>query len=312
MKKIGILFIALCMVSGFITAQDSETTPAKKVNGNKSLLGYFFAENSTPVRLPFESGYLIDNQTNQIPSAKSMEFVIQHRFGSMTNGIEDIFGIYGTANTRLGLNYSITDWLQIGAGTTKNYKLQDFALKVSLLKQSRDNKIPVAVTYYGNLSIEATDKENWGQNFKFADRLAYFNELMVTRKFCDWFTFELGGSFTHFNKVDSLYEHDKIALHFATRFKFSSQSSVIINCDVPLKINGIKEWHEFTDPPAPNFGLGYEVSTSTHVFQFFVSSSNYLVPQYNVMWNQNNPFDSKENFWSNIFIGFNITRLWNF
>lgn len=312
MKKFNILFVLLCLISGLMSAQDSTVTTTTSVNANKSLFGYFMAKEAKPVRSPFESGYLIDNQTNVIPTAKTLEFVIQHRFGSMTNGISDIFGVYGTANTRLGLNYSLTDWLQIGAGTTKNYKLQDFALKVNILQQSRDNKVPVAVTYYGNLSIDATDKENFGVNYKFSNRLAYFNELMVTRKFTEWFSFMIGGSFTHFNQVDSLYEHDKIALHAATHFKVSPQSSLIINCDLPLKIDGIKEWHEIKDPPAPNFGIGWEISTSTHAFQIFVSSSNYLVPQYNVMWNQNNPFDSKENFWSNIFIGFNITRLWSF
>ena len=68
---------------------------------------------------------VIDNQTSVIPSAKTLEMVIQHRFGSMENGLSDFLGIYGAANLRLGLNYTATDWLQIGIGTTKNYKLQD-------------------------------------------------------------------------------------------------------------------------------------------------------------------------------------------
>jgi hypothetical protein len=306
MKNFIIIIILACFGTSAIMAQDTVVT--KKENKNKSLLGYFILNNSKPVTNPYEGGILIDNQTNVTPQAKTLEMVIQHRFGSIENGLSDFLGIYGAANTRLALNYTITDWVQVGFGTTKNYKLQDFSLKINLLKQSRDNKSPVDVTYYGNFSIDARDKEYFGENYKFGSRAAFFNELMVTRKFCDWFTFTVGGSFTHFNQADSLYEHDKIALHFLGRIKFSPQSSVIINCDLPLKIDGIKEWNKFTDPPKYNFGIGYEVATATHTFQIFAGSANYLVPQYNVMKNQNEFFKGTEN----IYLGFNITRLWNF
>jgi hypothetical protein len=234
--------------------------------------------------------------------------VIQHRFGSIENGLSDFLGIYGSANTRLALNYSVTNWLQVGFGTTKNYKLQDFSLKANLLRQSKDNKSPVDVTYYGNFSLDARDKDYFGEDYKFGNRAAYFNELLVTRQVAKWFTASVGASFTHFNQVDSLYEHDKIGLHFLGRFKFSGQSSILINCDLPLKLDGIKEWGEFTNPPIYNCGIGYEVVTATHVFQIFAGSANFLVPQYNMMWNQNEFFKSTEN----IFLGFNISRVWNF
>jgi hypothetical protein len=301
-----IIIILACFGTSAIMAQDTVVT--KKENKNKSLLGYFILNGSKPVTNPYEGGILIDNQTNVTPQAKTLEFVIQHRFGSIENGLSDFLGIYGAANTRLALNYTITDWVQVGFGTTKNYKLQDFSLKINVLKQSRDNKSPVDVTYYGNFSLDARDQDYFGENYKFGSRAAFFNELMVTRKFCDWFTFTVGGSFTHFNQVDSLYEHDKIALHLLGRIKFSPQSSIIVNCDLPLKIDGIKEWSEIKESPKYNFGIGYEVATATHTFQIFASSANYIVPQYNVMKNQNEFFKGTKY----IFLGFNITRLWNF
>jgi len=307
MKKIIIvLFLAWFGTSSILAQDTQEAKPA--VNANKSLLGYFIVKEGKPVRTPYDGGMLIDNQTNVMPSAKSLEFTMQHRFGSMENGLSDFIGIYGAANIRLALNYSITDWAQIGIGTTKNYKLQDLSLKVNILKQSRDNKSPVDVTYYGNFSIDARDEAYFGEQYKFGNRAAYFNELMVTRQFCKWFTMTVGGSFIHFNQVDSLYDHDKIALHVLGRIKFSPQSSIIINCDLPLKIDGIKEWLEIKDQPKYNFGIGYEVATATHTFQVFAGSANYLVPQYNVMKNQNEFFKGTRN----IFIGFNITRQWNF
>jgi hypothetical protein len=305
MKKISILF-ALFLLAGMTVFSQTDSTAAKKENKNKSLVGCFALNDSKPEKLFYGGGYIIDNQTNVIPPAKTLEFVIQHRFGTMENGISDLYGIFGAANTRLGLNYTITDWIQVGFGTTKNYKLQDFSLKINLLQQSKDKKVPLSVTYYGNMAIDARDEKNFGINYKFGNRITYFNELLVTRKFASWFTFSLGGSFSHFNSVDSLMEHDKIALHFLGRFKVSEQSSVIFNYDLPLKLGGIAEWDHFTNPPMQNLGIGWEIATLTHTFQVFVGTSTYMVPQYNVMMNQND--------WTNgeLFIGFNITRQWNF
>lgn len=317
MKKISIL-LAIFWLFGMTTfAQDEE---AKKENNNKSLLGYFMAHDSKPERFIYESGYLIDNQTCITPVAKTLEMVIQHRFGTMENGISDVYGIFGAANTRLGLNYGITDWLQIGFGSTKNYKLQDFGLKVNLIQQSRDKKIPVSVTYYGNWAIDARAEKFFGENYKFSNRFSFFNEVMVTRKFADWVSITLGGSFTHFNKVaeaDSA-DHDKISMHFLGRFKVSQQSSIIINCDLPLKIKGISEWTEFVNHPEPNIGIGWEIATMTHAFQVFLGTATYMVPQYNVMKNDKKFFgetvqeDGKDKWIPGFVIGFNITRLWNF
>jgi hypothetical protein len=307
MKKIILILVAACLGTASTFAQDANA-PKSTENVNRSLLGYFILHEGQPVRTAFEGGIAIDGQTSFMPSAKSLEVLIQHRFGTMENGISDLYGIFGSANTRLGFDYTITNWAQIGFGTTKNYKLQDFSLKLNLLKQTKDNKSPLDVTYYGNFSIDARDEEYFGTTYKFGNRVAYFNELMVTRQFAKWFSLEVGGSLTHFNQVDSLYEHDKIALHVVGRIKFSPQSSVIVNCDIPLKINGIKEWATITNPPKYNFGIAYEVVTATHVFQVFASSANYLVPQYNIMKNQSEFFKGTKN----IFIGFNITRQWNF
>lgn len=306
MKKINILIALLCLI-GLTAAAQEDATAEKKENKNKSLLGYWMVHESAPTKYSYENGMVIDNQTDRMNQAKTLEMQIQHRFGTMENGISDLYGIFGAANTRLGLNYTITDWLQVGFGTTKNYKLQDFGLKANIIQQTKDNKVPVTVTYYGNLAIDARDEKNFGINYKFTDRLTYFNELLVTRKFCNWFTFSLGGSFTHFNKVDSLMEHDKIALHFVSRIKVSQQSSVVINYDWPLKIDGIREWPgEMKDPPKPNLGIGWEIATATHTFQVFVGTATSMVPQYNVMMNQNDWLDGE------VFIGFNITRMWNF
>jgi hypothetical protein len=73
-----------------------------------------------------------------------------------------------------------------------------------------------------------------------------------------------------------------------------------------MKIKDISEQHEWTNPSLPNVAFGYEVSTGTHAFQIFMASSTSVLPQDNMMWNQN---DYKNNGFA---FGFLITRLWGF
>lgn len=258
-----------------------------------------------PVRTPFDASMVIDNQTVYMPVAKTLDFNIAHRFDEI-NEISNLYGIYGSSNIRLGINYSVTDWLSLGFGTTKFRKLQDLSIKLNLLEQTREDKIPVAVTFYGNMGIDARDEAFFGKDYKFSNRLSYFSQLIIARKFTEWLTIQVSPSFSHINKVDSLMEHDKIGLSFAGRIKISPQSSIVFNYDIPLHIEGIQEHKNLTNKPLPNMGIGWEIATSTHCFQIFIATSTALSPQYTMMENQNDWKDGQ------IFFGFYINRLWSF
>jgi len=222
--------------------------------------------------------------------------------------------MYEMANIRLGANYSILDNLMVGYGLTKTNMYSDFQVKYNVVQQTRKNAVPVAVTLYGNMAIDGSEKtkfEGVGEDsvYSFSNRLSYFGQVIVGRKFCDWFSLQATASFTHYNKVAAGLDHDKIGIGFNGRVKFSPQSSILFQFDAPLKIQGITEQNNFDDMDQqnPNVGLGYEVSTGTHVFQIFVSNTVGIVPQETYMYNQAD--------WKKISkwrIGFVMTRLWGF
>jgi len=101
-------------------------------------------------------------------------------------------------------------------------------------------------------------------------------------------------------------DHDKIGAHLGGRFKFSPQSSLIFNYDVPLKIKNISEQREWIAHPKENLALGLEVSTSTHAFQIYLGTADGIIPQDQMLFNQNDWKDK------GLAVGFVITRLWNF
>lgn len=273
-----------------------------------------------PVRFPFASGYLIDNQTTLIPVPGTLEFAIQHKFGSVENGMSDFLGIYSPgANIRLGLNYVPVSNLQVGLGLTKEKMHTDLNAKWTIVEQTRANTIPVAVALYGVLAIDGRNISSFGTgqvhhsgegmsefDITFPDRWSYFSQLIISRKFTERLTLQAGASFTHYNMVDRDYDHDKIGVHFNGRYNFSPQSSIIFNYDLPLNVKSISEQHEVPEHHQPNLSFGIEIATSTHAFQIYVGNSRGLLPQEIMMWNSNDiSFD-------NMAFGFVITRLWNF
>ena len=312
MKK-NIIFIILLSFSSMLSFAQDVTTEA---TGAK--------EKDYPVSATFESSYLIDAQTVVIPDKKTLEFAIEHKFGSIENGHSNLWGIYGSSNIRLALDYVPFKNFQIGAGITKRYMTTDLNAKWTVLQQTRKNTIPVSVALYGVVGIDGRDFNGLVDTvsvaspvgevnkFAFPDRLSYFSELIVARKFNEWLSLQAGVSFSHYNMVDyqktgKPYDHDKIGVHFNGRIKVSPQGSIIFNYDQPLKVAQISEQREWNDDyPAskPSLAFGYEVSTGTHAFQIYMSSTSSLLPQDNMMWNQNEM--NKKGF----SIGFVITRLW--
>lgn len=293
MKKIIFSIIAVLFLVQLSIAQEEEV---KK-------------EKDKPVRSPFESGVLIDNQTGVIPTKGTLEMLIQHRFGKMNNGFSDLFGIYAPgANVRMGFNYSILDNLAVGYGLTKKNMYSDFNVKWSILEQTRKNTIPVAVTVYANMAIDGRNEDVFGEGYKFMDRMSYFSQLIVGRKFADWLSVNLTGSFTHYNKVPQENNHDVIGMGINGQIKFTPQSSIQFQYDVPLKIYGISTTKGWENHALPNFGIGYQVATSTHAFQIYVTTADGILAQ-DIYKYQPNDFRKGT---SDLMFGFTITRLWSF
>jgi hypothetical protein len=299
MKKNLFLIQMLAVFSGaFFSAtpvfsQDTEET----TQVDSTVVEEPAGKDNRPERDAFESNYIINTQTVVMPKAKTIEFLIQHRFGKLNSGQFDMFGLYAPSNIRLGLAYTATDWLQIGIGSTKLNKLQDLNWKASLLKQTRSGSIPVSVSYFGDVALDVR-KDVFP---KFTNRLSYFHQLMVARRINSAISLQLSGTYSYFNILDSAefpgMKHGNFGASLAGRYKFSPQSSLMLEYSMPFTAS---------DKVKPNLGVGYEVATSGHAFQIFVSTFDAILGQQDYMFNKND-FTNKD-----ILIGFNITRLWGF
>jgi hypothetical protein len=292
-----LLGIVLCFFTLSLSAQEDETNPIPT---------------NRPVRATFESSLIIDNQTVMVPVKGTFQFDIQHRFGTIQNGFEDLFGFYAPSNIRLGFQYSPIDHLAIGFGFTKTNNLLDFNGKYNLLEQYTNGGSPVSLTYYGNIVLDPRSEDD-REIYHTSDRLSYFHQVLIARRINDWLSVQIAPSLSHYNlQINRGLDNDHFAVALGVQAKISSVMSIIGNIDQPLT----KHVKGNPSPnPNPNLSLGIQMSTSSHAFQIFLGNYNRLVPQENNVYYRGNNYDDFSSFWkdfgSRFRLGFNITRLWN-
>jgi hypothetical protein len=182
MNKILLLIAIIIFSTGFAFSQDEKTETKDK-----------------PVRSPYDSPYLLESQTTFILPEKTLELAIQHKFGTFENGMTDIYGIYNSANIRLGFDYVLIKNVQIGYGLTRTEMTHDFNAKWTIFEQTRKNTKPFALALFGNVGINGQEKEQLGMNNAFEQRLSMFGQLIVSRKFGYRTTLQLAGSYSHIN-----------------------------------------------------------------------------------------------------------------
>jgi hypothetical protein len=284
MKKIFIVLALTLFISPLFAQEEAQKEEASK-----------------PVRLTFGTAILIDNQTVETPYKGSIEFQIQHRFG-LIESYKDLFGIYASANTRMGLNYGISERLMIGIGTTKDYKLQDLQWKYLILRQTEDNSMPVSLSYYGNMVIDCRPEEEFGpaEDFKQMHRISYFTQLIVARKISQKLSVQVAPSLAYFNTVPIYsdttgYKNMNFGVSAGARYNLFGSHSLIFEYDQLLTKQDLDV------QPKPNLSLGWEIGTGTHNFSLFVANYNQIINQRNLVFNTND-FTKWE-----YLVGFNIT-----
>jgi hypothetical protein len=256
---------------------------------------------SKPVRFTFGTGILIDNQTIATPYKTGLELQIHHRFSLIENH-KNLWGIYGSANTRIGLNYGVTDRLMIGAGTTKDYKLQDLQWKYLILQQTEDDKMPVSVSYYGNIVADLRGPDAFGpeESFREIHRLSYFNQVIVARKLSERFSVQVAPSVMYFNAVP-VYSDTAGYKNLNFGLSVGARANLFGNHSFMLEYDQLLTKQDLDEQPKPNLAFGWEIGTATHTFQLFVANYSQIINQRNLVFNTNDFAKGK------FLVGFNIT-----
>lgn len=251
----------------------------------------------------FKGTRLGNGHTIETKNAGSLEFIFQHRFGAISGGAYEMFGL-DQAYVRLGLDYGITDRLSVSIGRNSFDKTMDGYLKYKVLRQSTGVKtFPFSMTFLGGLAYKLSPKNNSdvSPDFENVDRLSYTAQALIARKFTTNFSFQIMPTYIHKNIVQAYEENDQLALGLGGRLKVTKSLALTgeyyINFSAPdndTLTDDQKLYNSLT--------LGIDIETGGHVFQLLLTNAIGLTERAYITETADNFFEG------DIHLGFNVTR----
>ena len=224
-------------------------------------------EPTVPVSATFKDTRIVNVQSNETPAEGVLHFVIAHRFGTLSSGIYDLWGL-DNAQMRMALDYGITDRLAVGMARNTYQKTLEANVKARLLRQSTGPEaIPISVTWYSVAMANGLRVSEEDQPYPVSRRLSYVHQAVLARKMSEKLSLALVPSFVHRNFVEESNDaHDLFLLGVGGRYKLGPRFSV----------NG--EYHHFLtqtfgDAFSPSLSLGVDIETGGHVFQLHITNA---------------------------------------
>ncbi|MCV9927884.1 DUF5777 family beta-barrel protein [Flavobacterium sp. LS1R49] len=210
----------------------------------------------------FKALQLVTLQTTKMPAKKEFYFVVSHRFGSVERGFKEFFGL-DNATTKLGGIYGVTDWLSVSLSRHTLNKMYETGVKYRMARQ--DANFPVDIVGYSVADINSFLEKDQYPRIEFNDRLAYVQQLLISRKFSERFSIELIPSFVHKNLYNPSIENDnQFSFGGGGRYKLTKRLSV-----------NLEYMHNFDKPGFYEnpLSVGLDVETGGHVFQLIFTNS---------------------------------------
>lgn len=214
----------------------------------------------------FKGLQICNIQSTKMTAKGEWYMVISHRFGDLTQGLDNFFGL-DNAMTKIGAIYGVTDWLSLGASRHTYNKIYELTAKYKFADQVTSG-FPVTIIGYNTMDINSALSTDQYPNLQPVNRLAYSSQLLMSRKFSEGLSFEVGGVYVHKNLYDDAQElKDQYLVAAGGRCKLSKRLSV--NLDYAYKINQLENAPLYQNP----LTLGLDIETGGHVFQMVFSNS---------------------------------------
>jgi Membrane bound beta barrel domain (DUF5777) len=247
----------------------------------------------------FKATQIINTPTVESPAKKTLQFLIMHRFGKLSDGGYQLFGL-DNAEIRFGFDYGLTNRLSVGIGRSSLDKTYDANFKLKLLRQSA-GKMPVSVSLYELLTYTTFPQKSDKPFLTPCFRTAYTSELLIARKITSKLSLQLTPSIIHFNMVATPRDKNTLfAAGVGGRMKITKRMSINAEYNI-LPDNQVVSSNVYN-----SLSLGIDIETGGHVFQFVFTNSRGMIGPYYLAKTDGEWKDG------DIYFGFNISRVFNF
>lgn len=249
------------------------------------------------VKNAFKATRVISGQSLEHVAAGVLDFRILHRFGRVNGGSREAYGL-DQATIRLGLDYGISNRIMIGLGRSSNKKEIDGFIKYRMIWQGKGKgSIPFSMILISGITKNGLEWANPERKNYFTSRLAYFNQLLIGRKFSESFSLQLMPTMIHRNLVaKTIDKHDIYSMGLGARIKLTRR----------LSLNAEYFYHlpdQLGETSKNPLSIGFDIETGGHVFQLHFTNAlgmneRSLITDTNGSWER-----------GDIHFGFNISRV---
>ena len=256
-------------------------------------------EDTLPVREKvtgaFKSTRVINAHSIEMLSRGNMDFRILHRFGFVSDGIKQLFGLDAAA-FRMSFDFGITDNLTLGIGRSTFRKELDAFIKTRIFQQTTGAK-PIPFSLITALGYTIYTQEVLSvKNPSVADRSAYYIQLIAGRKFSQRFSLQISPIFIHTNIPFVITDDRNIfAMGGGARFKVTKRTAITLDYHHPF---GHYD-ENYTNP----LSAGVDIETGGHVFQLHFSNATGLNERAYITQTTGRFFKG------DVRLGFNISRM---
>ena len=251
------------------------------------------SESSTTVSSVFKGLKIINFESTKLVGKGGFYFVVSHRFGSVKNGFENLFGL-DEAVTHLNFIYGLTEGINVSASRSSNQKIYELASKFRIIKQSE--RFPFSLVGYTSVLANTALSTDNLPKLEFKHRLSYVAQLLISRKVNNKLSLQFTPTFFHDNYVvNDLQDNSQYGLIFGGRYKIGKRWS--FNLEYGAHLNRAKN-SLYNNP----LSLGFDLETGGHVFQLHFTNSQFM--------NANGVMGNSTGDWSegDFYFGFNISR----
>lgn len=255
------------------------------------------SDDNVKVTKTFEAPRLINLLTVEPMTKKTMHFALMHTFGTLDGGIENLFGLDNGANIFFSFEFGLSDKFSLGASRTSRDKVYNLYGRYHLLQQTEGDRMPISVSLAGGAGVISPSYDYLPENERpnFGDRLTYFGQIMLARKFSDRISAQVSPMMSYFSNPMEIYqiEGDQnfyLAMGFSGKWRATKNSSLTLQW-IPNLNSDLRN----------NLGIGWDIKSGEHVFQMYFVTSSGLNEQYMLAGGNGVPGEEFR-------IGFNVNR----
>lgn len=269
------------------------------------------SEENAEVFATWKTMKLVNMHSTEMVKKNGLDFRVTHRFSSIGEesggGVHNFYGFDNVADIRISFDYGITKNWQVGIGRSKIDETIDVSTKYKILAQ-KEKKVPVTVVAYANAAVTAQKNPDTRYD-DFQNRMSYFAQIIVARKFGDRLSVEIAPGLLHRNLVlKTVDEEGNVLTDENTNFSIAAGARFKINKRLGIIADYVYTFSQFRSDYKPQnyydpLGIGVEIETGGHVFHITMTNSAGIL--------ENNYIPGTTDSWlkGGMKLGFNISRV---